>query len=81
MSLIFLHFYKIIFSPTNYSTCTCCLAGKQYTIEFLRFCKKATLQFCLIKPVMAALTLMLVIIGKYEDGNWRYFFYFICLNF
>lgn len=26
--------------PTNYLTCTCCLAGKQYTIEFLRFCKQ-----------------------------------------
>jgi hypothetical protein len=57
--------------PTNYLTCTCCLAGKQYTIEFLRFCKQATLQFCLIKPVMAVLTLILMIAGKYEDGNWR----------
>jgi hypothetical protein len=56
--------------PTNWWTCTCCLAGKQYTIEFLRFCKKATLQFCLIKPIMAALTLILMIMGKYEDGNW-----------
>jgi hypothetical protein len=59
--------------PTNWWTCTCCLAGKQYTIEFLRFCKKATLQFCLIKPIMAALTLILMIMGKYEDGNWRLF--------
>ncbi|KAE9556491.1 hypothetical protein FO519_000376 [Halicephalobus sp. NKZ332] len=57
--------------PANYATLTCCLAGKQYTIEFLRFCKKATLQFCLIKPIMAAFTLFLMIIGKYEDGNWR----------
>ncbi|KAI1725433.1 organic solute transporter ostalpha domain-containing protein [Ditylenchus destructor] len=56
--------------PTNYMTLTCCLQGKQYTIEFLRFCKKATLQFCLIKPVMAALTLLLMIMNKYEDGNW-----------
>ncbi|KHN83304.1 Transmembrane protein [Toxocara canis] len=56
--------------PTNYYTCTCCLAGKQYTIEFLRFCKQATLQFCIIKPIMAALTVMLMIVGKYEDGNW-----------
>ncbi|KAH7732057.1 Organic solute transporter Ost-alpha [Aphelenchoides avenae] len=56
--------------PTNYWTCTCCLAGKQYTIEFLRFCKKATLQFCLIKPVMAVLTLLLMMMGKYEDGDW-----------
>jgi hypothetical protein len=58
--------------PTNIWTLTCCLAGKQYTIEFLRFCKKATLQFCLIKPMMALLTLMLMMIHKYEDGNWRY---------
>ncbi|CAJ0610056.1 unnamed protein product [Cylicocyclus nassatus] len=57
--------------PTNYYTCTCCLAGKQYTIEFLRFCKQATLQFCFIKPVMAVITLFLVGMGKYEDGNWR----------
>jgi len=57
--------------PTNYITLTCCLAGKQYTIEFLRFCKKATLQFCIIKPIMAAITLLLLMRGKYEDGNWR----------
>lgn len=56
--------------PTNIWTFTCCLAGKQYTIEFLRFCKKATLQFCIIKPFMALLTLMLMMSGKYEDGNW-----------
>uniref|UniRef100_A0A0K0D628 Transmembrane protein 184B n=1 Tax=Angiostrongylus cantonensis TaxID=6313 RepID=A0A0K0D628_ANGCA len=56
--------------PTNYYTCTCCLAGKQYTIEFLRFCKQATLQFCFIKPVMAVITLFLTGMGKYEDGNW-----------
>uniref|UniRef100_A0A7I4NLK7 Bm3961 n=1 Tax=Brugia malayi TaxID=6279 RepID=A0A7I4NLK7_BRUMA len=56
--------------PTTYYTCTCCLAGKQYTIEFLRFCKQATLQFCIIKPLMATLTVILMILGKYEDGNW-----------
>jgi len=62
--------------PTNIWTFTCCLAGKQYTIEFLRFCKKATLQFCLIKPIMVVLTLMLMMVRKYEDGNWRFFFNF-----
>ncbi|CAJ0942845.1 unnamed protein product, partial [Mesorhabditis belari] len=56
--------------PTNYWTCTCCLAGKQYTIEFLRFCKQATLQFCFIKPLMSLLTIILEPIGKYEEGNW-----------
>ncbi|XP_064610492.1 transmembrane protein 184B-like [Liolophura sinensis] len=49
--------------------CTCCLAGRQYTIGFLRFCKQATLQFCIIKPVMAIITLILQAFGHYKDGN------------
>lgn len=49
--------------------CTCCLAGRQYTIGFLRFCKQATLQFCLIKPVMALITLILQAFNLYKDGN------------
>ncbi|ENN79781.1 hypothetical protein YQE_03837, partial [Dendroctonus ponderosae] len=36
---------------------TCCLQGKTYTIGFLRFCKQATLQFCLA-------------FGHYHDGDW-----------
>ncbi|XP_074648793.1 transmembrane protein 184B-like [Tubulanus polymorphus] len=48
---------------------TCCLGGKQYTIGFLRFCKQATLQFCLVKPVMAIITLILQAFGLYKDGN------------
>ncbi|KIH63175.1 hypothetical protein ANCDUO_06523 [Ancylostoma duodenale] len=32
--------------------------------------RQATLQFCFIKPVMAVITLFLVGMGKYEDGNW-----------
>uniref|UniRef100_A0AC35U7C8 Transmembrane protein 184B n=1 Tax=Rhabditophanes sp. KR3021 TaxID=114890 RepID=A0AC35U7C8_9BILA len=71
--------------PTNYWTFTCCLTGKQYTIEFLRFCKKATLQFCLIKPVMAFITLLLAISGRYHDGNWSmnegYFYTTLIYNF
>lgn len=54
----------------DYWSLTCCLAGRQYTIEFLRFCKQATLQFCAVKPVMAALTVLLTILGKYHDGDW-----------
>ncbi|KAL8591360.1 hypothetical protein ACOMHN_052624 [Nucella lapillus] len=49
--------------------CTCCLSGQQYTIGFLRFCKQATLQFCIVKPVMAILTLLLQAFGYYKDGN------------
>lgn len=51
--------------------CTCCLTGCQYTIVFLRFCKQATLQYCVIKPIMAVITLILQPLGYYSDGDWR----------
>ncbi|KAK7113340.1 transmembrane protein 184B-like [Littorina saxatilis] len=54
---------------SSWMSCTCCLAGCQYTIGFLRFCKQATLQFCIVKPVMAILTLLLQAFGYYKDGN------------
>nr|CAG4636158.1 EOG090X05RX [Eubosmina coregoni]SVE69785.1 EOG090X05RX [Eubosmina coregoni] len=50
--------------------CTCCLAGRQYSIEFLRFCKQATLQFCAVKPCMAFVTIILQSLGLYSDGDW-----------
>lgn len=43
---------------------TCCLQSKTYTIGFLRFCKQATLQFCIIKPVMSIIVLILQAAGK-----------------
>lgn len=55
--------------PANWLCCTCCLKGKTYTIGFLRFCKQATLQFCLVKPIMVASTLILLQFGKFSDGN------------
>nr|KAG5713757.1 hypothetical protein BaRGS_024384 [Batillaria attramentaria] len=54
---------------SSFLWCTCCLSGQQYTIGFLRFCKQATLQFCIVKPVMAILTLLLQAFGYYKDGN------------
>lgn len=50
---------------------TCCLNGKTYTIGFLRFCKQATLQFCLVKPIMAFIIIFLQAFGHYRDGDWR----------
>ncbi|XP_075226123.1 transmembrane endosomal protein isoform X1 [Lycorma delicatula] len=49
---------------------TCCLVGKTYTIGFLRFCKQATLQFCLVKPLMAFVIIVLQSFGHYHDGDW-----------
>ncbi|XP_041445163.1 transmembrane protein 184B L homeolog isoform X3 [Xenopus laevis] len=50
---------------------TCCLWGKTYSIGFLRFCKQATLQFCVVKPLMAAVTVILQAFGKYRDGDFN----------
>ncbi|XP_046887594.1 transmembrane protein 184ba [Hypomesus transpacificus] len=50
---------------------TCCLWGRSYSIGFLRFCKQATLQFCVVKPLMAAITVLLQAFGKYRDGDFN----------
>lgn len=52
-------------------TCTCCWSGRVINIEFLRSCKKATLQFCFMKPIMAAITLILESSDSYADGDFR----------
>ncbi|XP_062263298.1 transmembrane protein 184A [Platichthys flesus] len=48
---------------------TCCLGGMSYSIGFLRFCKQATLQFCVVKPIMAVIIIVLQAFGKYHDGD------------
>lgn len=48
---------------------TCCLPTMQVDGFFLRRCKQGTLQFVLLKPVMAALTLLLYAAGSYRDGD------------
>ncbi|GCB77503.1 hypothetical protein scyTo_0019290 [Scyliorhinus torazame] len=50
---------------------TCCLWGKTYSIGFLRICKQATLQFCVVKPLMAIITVILQAFGKYKDGDFN----------
>ncbi|XP_030237124.1 transmembrane protein 184B isoform X1 [Gadus morhua] len=50
---------------------TCCLWGRTYSIGFLRFCKQATLQFCVVKPLMAVITVVLQAFGKYRDGDFN----------
>uniref|UniRef100_A0A8C5R2Y3 Transmembrane protein 184A n=1 Tax=Leptobrachium leishanense TaxID=445787 RepID=A0A8C5R2Y3_9ANUR len=42
-----------------------------YSIGFLRFCKQATLQFCIVKPIMAVVTIILQAFGKYSDGDFN----------
>lgn len=59
---------------------TCLFQGRSYTIEFLRFCKQATLQFCIIKPLMSALVLFLQATGRYKDGDWSLSNTYIYIN-
>ena len=49
-------------------TCTCCMKPFPYGLQFLRFCKQGTLQFCAVKPVMAVVTLATVSTKTYADG-------------
>uniref|UniRef100_A0A674C361 Transmembrane protein 184B n=2 Tax=Salmo trutta TaxID=8032 RepID=A0A674C361_SALTR len=64
---------------------TCCLWGRTYSIGFLRFCKQATLQFCVVKPLMAMITVILQAFGKYRDGDFNvasgYLYVTIIYNF
>lgn len=64
---------------------TCCLGGMSYSIGFLRFCKQATLQFCVVKPIMAVITILLQAFGKYHDGDFNvtggYLYITIIYNF
>ncbi|NWV74449.1 T184A protein, partial [Dasyornis broadbenti] len=64
---------------------TCCLQGMSYSIGFLRFCKQATLQFCIVKPLMAIITIILQAFGKYRDGDFNvhsgYLYITIIYNF
>lgn len=59
---------------------TCLFQGRTYTIGFLRFCKQATLQFCIIKPLMSVLTLSLQATGRYKDGDWTFGSSYFCIN-
>ncbi|KER23169.1 hypothetical protein T265_08900 [Opisthorchis viverrini] len=54
--------------PRSWAFCTCCFYGRTYTIEFLRFCKQATLQFCLIRPLTSIITIILQAAGVYKHG-------------
>lgn len=37
----------------------------------LQFLLQATLQFCVVKPIMAVITIILQAFGKYHDGDFK----------
>jgi len=59
--------------------------GQSYNIGFLRFCKQGTLQFCIIKSIMAFIVIILQLSNLYHDGNWSladgYIYTMIIYNF
>ena len=57
--------------PSSYKTLTCCIKNKSFSIQTLRFCKQATLQFCVVKILVTVLTLILESEGLYHQGNFN----------
>ena len=55
---------------SDWATGSFCLVGQSYNIGFLRFCKQGTLQFCIIKPLMSFIVIILQFSNLYHDGNW-----------
>lgn len=61
---------------TSWLCCTCCLPRTPINGQFLRRCKQGVLQFVLVKPLLAIITLSLYNSKDsshdraYEEGNW-----------
>lgn len=64
-----IHSLKGRSNPPSCYTCTCCLPRFEYGVKFLRFCKRATLQFCATKFIVATITIILVAQKVYYDGD------------
>ena len=50
--------------------CTCCMPPLPVNGMFVRMCKRFTLQFVFLKPVLAIVTIILFTQGKYIEGYW-----------
>ena len=70
--------------PANRRTLTCCLKGRNFSINTLRFCKQATLQFCYVKIIHTVVTLVLQSKGTLHRGNFNpkypYIYLFLLQN-
>jgi hypothetical protein len=49
---------------------TCCLPPLPVNGRFVRYTKQMALQFVLLKPILATLTLVLYSTGHYTEGDW-----------
>lgn len=53
----------------SWYTGTCCLPKIHYDIQFLRFCKQSTLQFCAVKPIVSLITIVLEANDQFHENN------------
>ncbi|XP_050381131.1 uncharacterized protein LOC126798259 [Argentina anserina] len=53
----------------SWALMTCCFPPIPLDGRFIRRCKQGCLQFVILKPALAAITLILYAKGKYADGN------------
>jgi hypothetical protein len=54
----------------SWTACTCCLPPMPVNGHFVRSVKRGALQFVIIKPILAVLTLVLFATGNYTEGDW-----------
>ncbi len=54
----------------SWTACTCCMPPMPVNGRFVRLTKQMALQFVLLKPIMAILTIILYATGHYQEGNW-----------
>ncbi|KAF1740884.1 hypothetical protein MXB_1164 [Myxobolus squamalis] len=53
---------------SNRMLCTCFFAGRFFNIRHLRYCKRATLQFCFVKIVTSIIVIILHRRNLYQEG-------------
>jgi len=51
----------------------CCLKPISLDVRFIRLCKQYTIQFVIIKPLIAILSIFLIGVGYYEAPAYSYF--------
>ena len=56
--------------PPSLSTCTCCLPTLFVNAAYLRRVKQGVLQFVILKPLMAAITIIVFETGHYHEASW-----------
>jgi len=59
--------------PLSHPTPLCCLPKLQLNVRFLRMCKQGCIQFVIIKPVMACLSIIMLIAKKWSSVEYQAF--------